>query len=202
MVGVEDTTGNIFEKEKELERKPGESYLAYFKRWKLLYHQLSIFYNSKLVKKRQFDHKLALNREKSLGLKAVLKMANRKPNEISDGSVVFSFGDCKMGKVGNVGVYAGFQTYLVKHLRQLGYSCIFDSEYFTSQKFPISGHLTEFSGMNMMRIKYCRELDIYIHRDLMAAENMCDILACKLLGLERPDYLIPVNLITRQPVRL
>jgi hypothetical protein len=45
--------------------------------------------------------------------------------------------------------------------------------------------------MNKMRIKYCAELDIYIHRDIMAAENMADILAYELIfgADERPQYL-------------
>lgn len=123
-------------------------------------------------------------------------MAKKIPNTMSDGTLAFSIGNCVMGTAGNVGSYAGFQKYLVKHLRQLGYKVFFDSEYLTSQKFPLVGYQTEFSGKNRIRIKYCKELDIHIHRDIMAAENMADILASKLFGLERPFYL------KRQPVRL
>ena len=67
---------------------------------------------------------------------------------------------------------------------------MYRSEYFTSQKFPGYGYQTELSGSNRIRIKYCRELDVHIHRDLMAAENMADILAAELLNRESNFYLI------------
>ena len=40
-------TETIFEKELQLEKKSEESYLDYVKRWKVLYSELSQFYNSK-----------------------------------------------------------------------------------------------------------------------------------------------------------
>ena len=116
-------------------------------------------------------------------------MAGKRPDQQSTGDTVFCIGDCLMGTASSAGSYAGFQKYLVTKLRQLGYQCIFDSEHNTSQKFPIAGYQTEFSGQNGIRIKHCKELGIHIHRDIMAAENMCDILASKLIGLERPSYL-------------
>jgi len=141
------------------------------------------------VKKRQFDHKLALQRERSLALAAVLGMIDKRPHEKSDGSVLFCIGDCLMGTASSVGKYASFQKFAVKKLRQLGYPIIFRSEHNTSQKFPMVGHQTSFAGANRMRIKYCSELNIHIHRDLMAAENMADIAAAELFGLQRPSYL-------------
>jgi hypothetical protein len=61
----------------------------------------------------------------------------------------------------------------------------------TSQKFPGVRYQTSFAGANKIRIKYCEELDIYIHRDIMAAENMADILAYEIIfgADERPQYL-------------
>jgi len=119
-----------------------------------------------------------LQREKDRGLKAVLSMVGKKMNEKSDGSEVFCLGDCMSGKSSGVGKYAGFQNYLVKKLRELKYCVVFRSEYLTSQKFPEVGYQTSFAGANKIRIKYCEELDLYIHRDIMAAENMADILEC------------------------
>jgi hypothetical protein len=130
------------------------------------------------VQKRVYDHGRALQREKDRGVKAVLSMVGRKMNEKSDGFEVFCLGGCMSGKASGVGKYAGFQNYQVKKLRELKY-CV--SEYLTSQKFPGVGYQTSFAGMNKMRIKYCAELDIYNHRDIMAAENMADILAYELI---------------------
>ena len=121
-----------------------------------------------------------MQREKDRGVKAVLSMVGRKMNEKSDGFEVFCLGGCMSGKASGVGKYAGFQNYLVKKLRELKYCVVFRSEYLTSQKFPGVGYQTSFAGMVKMQIKYCAELDI---RDIMAAENMADILAY------RPQYL-------------
>ena len=48
----------------------------------------------------------------------------------------------------------------------------FEDEYSTSQKIPILGHETYLSGDNRIWIKYCREVDVHINRDIMTAENM------------------------------
>jgi hypothetical protein len=122
-------------------------------------------------------------------------MVGRKMNEKSDGSEVFCLGDCMSGKASAVGKYAGFQNYLVKKLRELKYCVVFRSEYLTSQKFPGVGYQTSFAGANKIGIKYCEELDLYIH--LMAAEKMADILAYEIIfgADERPQYL------KKQPLR-
>ena len=127
-------------------------------------------------------------------------MAGKKPHEISDGTVAFCFGDCQMGSSGSSASYLTFQSYLVKKLRQLEYFITFEDEYFTSQRFPILGHETNLSGDNGIRIKYCRKVDVHINRDIMAAENMADILASRMLNLDRPHYLSRRQ--NTQPVRL
>ena len=139
-------------------------------------------------------------RERDLAVTAILAMAGKKPNEMSDGTVAFCFGDCQMGSSRSSESYLTFQSYLVKKLRQWNYFITFEDEYFTSQKFPILGHQTNLSGDNGIRIKYCREANVHINRDIMAAENMADILASRMLNLERPHYLSrPSNI---QSVRL
>lgn len=112
-------------------------------------------------------------------------------HEKSDGSEIFCLGDCMSGKASNVGTYAGFQNYLVKKLRELKYCVVFRSEYLSSQKFPGVGYQTTFAGANKIRIKFCEELGIYIHRDLMAGENMADTIAHELIfeNQSRPTYL-------------
>jgi len=44
-----------------------------------------------------------------VALKSVLKMAGKTPNEKSDGSLVFCFGNCPMGATGQIGDYSRFQ---------------------------------------------------------------------------------------------
>jgi hypothetical protein len=148
-----------------LERSAGEDFLQYFQRWKAASARLSSFYNSKKLMKRKFDHGLALDREEGLALKAVLSMAGKKPHEKADGSVVFCVGDCLMGTAGKGGNYASFQKFLVQKVRELGYLVVYRDEYLTSQKFPGLGYQTTFSGDNKIRIKFCKELGIHIHRE-------------------------------------
>ncbi len=144
---------------------PEEEYLKYFARWKVATAKLSQFYNSKSMLKRKFDHSRALKREYDIAIAAVLKMAGKKPHEKADGTVIFCIGDCMMGTASSVGKYAGFQNELVKKVRELGYLVVFRSEYLTSQKFPGVGYETTSSGANKTRIKFCKNLDIHIHRE-------------------------------------
>lgn len=95
----------------------------------------------------------------------MLAMAGKKPNEKADGSVIFCIGDCLMGTASTAGKYSSFQKFLVQKVRELGYLVVFRNEYYTSQKFPLVGHQTTLSGDNKIRIKYCRELNIHIHRE-------------------------------------
>ena len=44
------------------------------------------------------------------------------------------------------------------------------------------------AGHDKIRIKYCPS-KVHIHRDIMAAENMTDILVYEINGLSRPEYL-------------
>jgi len=179
-----------------LERKEDEAVDVYFKRWIVLYQELSQFYNSHSMKKRRFDLKRALKKELDLALNAVLSMAGKHVGKRSDGTVLFCIGDCVMGKPGEVGYYSAFSKHLIERLRSLGYKVLFLSEYLTSQKFPGTGTQTQGnykliieSGYNSIRIKYSPKEGIHIHRDIMAAENMADIAAAVRIGLERPTFL-------------
>jgi hypothetical protein len=176
--------------ETELKRLPGEEYSAFIIRWKSLMLPLLEFYNSDSMVKKRYDHGLALKRERSRAFHQVLSMASKKPHVKSDGSLAFSIGNCVMGS-GRGGVYSAFQKFLVEKLTQLGYFISYEDEYLTSQKFPIFGYHTTASGQDLTRIKYCAELNIHIHRDLMAGEQMADIFVARLKGLGRPLFLCP-----------
>jgi hypothetical protein len=104
----------------------------------------------------------------------------------SDGSTAFCFGNCTMsGK----GVYSSFTRYLVKKLKELGYDLYSRDEFNTSQMFPELGERVIEAGNDKIRIKYCPSIKVHIHRDIMAAENMADILVYEINGLSRPEYL-------------
>jgi hypothetical protein len=121
-----------------------------------------------------------------LGVNAILQTAGKTMSSDQVGSVLFCLGSCTMKQ----GCHQSFQSYVAKKLQELGFQIIYRDEYLTSQMFPGSGSKTEFAGANKMRIKYCPDNQVYIHRDLMAGENMADIAAYEIKGLGRPVYLM------------
>jgi hypothetical protein len=178
----------VLKDELALERKTNETFGVYLARWLEVSSRLAEFYNSKWMKQCRFDLKIALIREKDFALGGILAMAGKKPHEKSSGrDVAFCFGNSAMKD----GSHSLFHTYLVKKLGQLGYFVTFEDEYLTSQRFPLTGQITEPSGFDKIRIRVCRDLGVYIHKDIMAAENDADILAFRLAGRERPPYLKP-----------
>ena len=54
--------------------------------------------------------------------------------------------------------------------------------------FPELGERVIETGNDKIRIKYCPS-KVHIHRDIMAAENMADILVYEINCLSRPEYL-------------
>jgi hypothetical protein len=62
-------------------------------------------------------------------------------------------------------------------------------EFNTFQMFPELGERVIEAGNDKIRIKYCPSIKVHIHRDIMAAENMADILVYEINGLSRPEYL-------------
>ncbi len=86
------------------------------------------------------------------------------------------------------GVYSSFTRYLVKKLKELGYD-LYSRDEFNSQMFPELGERVIEAGNDKIRIKYSPSIKVHIHRDIMAAENMADILVYVINGLSRPEYL-------------
>ena len=141
------------------------------------------------MKKRRFDLDRSLDRELNLAVYGVLSMTGSRGNIKPDGRVLFSIGDCVMGKPGRIGYYSTFSRYLIEQVRAMGYKVVFNNEYYTSQMFPGTGEKTEYSGVDSIRIKYAKVSKVHIHRDVMAAENLCDIQVAILKSIERPSYL-------------
>ena len=134
------------------------------------------------MKKRRFEHQVALTRERDLAFKGVLAMVGKKPHQQSDGSVAIFIGNCRMGS----GTWASFQNHVEKKLKQMGYFVSWEDQNMTSQLFPLTPYQTTSSGFNGIRIRYCAEFDIHIHRDIMAGENMADKGFFRILGVSHP----------------
>ena len=78
-------------------------------------------------------------------------MGNGSMDKKSDGTILFAFGDCVMGKgKSKLKQYSSSYTYLVKKLRSLGYKVVFYPEQYTSQRFPNTGQVMEASGSNQV----------------------------------------------------
>lgn len=152
--------------ERDLERNNGETLPDYVKRVLPIRGALGEFYNSKAVKKRNFDRKRALQCEMDLAVDGVLRMVGKHRAEKVDGSLVFCIGDDFQMNPSKPSLYSKFQTYLVRKARELGYKVVFRNEYYTSQKFP-GGYDTFIDCSDNVRVKYCSELDIHINRDIM-----------------------------------
>ena len=81
-----------------------------------------------------------------------------------------------------------FVRYLIRKLRPLGYTIVGVNEYFTSKKCPFC---EEFVEMHAMRRLYCRRCNTWFHKDVLAADNMVNIVRGFLQTDDRPAYLKP-----------
>ncbi|KAF9991624.1 hypothetical protein BGZ65_000339, partial [Modicella reniformis] len=64
------------------------------------------------------------------------------------------------------------------------------NEYYTSKKCPVC---EDFVGQVEIRRLYCTKCKTYMHRDVMAAHNMCNVTRSHLMNQTRPLYLQPVD---------
>ncbi|TPX41630.1 hypothetical protein SeMB42_g05496 [Synchytrium endobioticum] len=91
-----------------------------------------------------------------------------------------------------------FIRYLIRKLRPLGYTIVGVNEYFASKKCPCC---QEFVEMPAMRRLYCRGCNKWYHRDVMAADNMVNIVRGYLEHDERPAYLKPPSKDKNTPMK-
>ncbi|KAG0250483.1 hypothetical protein BG011_008318 [Mortierella polycephala] len=82
----------------------------------------------------------------------------------------------------------------------LGYIVVGVNEYYTSKKCPTC---RQFVVQVEIRKLYCKTCKTYMHRDVMAGHNICNIVRGYLMHQRRPLYLQPVdamgNYIWEQP---
>ncbi|KAF9998136.1 hypothetical protein BGZ80_009933 [Entomortierella chlamydospora] len=87
-------------------------------------------------------------------------------------------------------LHESFLSYFVPLARSLDYIVIGVNEYYSSKKCPVC---EEFVAQVAIRRLYCSHCGVYMHRDIMAADNMCRIVQSYLLQQRRPRYLQPVD---------
>ncbi|KAG0098493.1 hypothetical protein BGZ93_011315 [Podila epicladia] len=87
-------------------------------------------------------------------------------------------------------LHGTFEAFFVNKARALGYLVVGVNEYYTSKKCPKCGQFVA-QTKNLRRL-YCRHCKKYMHRDVMAGHNICNILQGH-IKQERPDYLQPVD---------
>ncbi|KAF9284831.1 hypothetical protein BGZ88_009765 [Linnemannia elongata] len=85
-------------------------------------------------------------------------------------------------------LHSTFLSYFVKTVRSLGYVVVGINEYYTSKKCP---RCTAFIAQVTLRRFYCYECKRYYHRDVLAAQNMCEVVLHRLKNFERPKHLQP-----------
>ncbi|KAF9982287.1 hypothetical protein BGZ65_003029, partial [Modicella reniformis] len=77
-------------------------------------------------------------------------------------------------------------------VRALNYIVVGVNEYYTSKKCPVCQNFV--GQVEIRRLYYSQpQCKTYIHRDIMAAHNMCNAIRGHLLHQTRPLYLQPVD---------
>ncbi|KAI3653511.1 hypothetical protein MP228_001458 [Amoeboaphelidium protococcarum] len=179
---------NITQLERSMYRGEEESMECYWERYIDIYQQLRSYYSSEIRQKRHWDFKKAQRAEFDRATNAILKMVDASVFQKSNGQVVFGIGNAQFDSKQTI--HLSFQRHFVQKVKSLGYPVVFLNEYLTSQKAPCCGCVCESFGM---RIKYCRNCHKFYHRDIMAAENLTQVLICLICDEPRPKYLCSKN---------
>ncbi|KAF9289007.1 hypothetical protein BGZ74_000809 [Mortierella antarctica] len=113
--------------------------------------------------------------------------AKRDPNN----KVIIAIGMSKFDwNKGLSSLDSSFQSYFINKARSLGYLVVGVNEHYTSQKCPTCQNFVARVGKSYRRL-YCETCHKKLHRDTMAAHNMCNIVHEHLLHQRRPLYLQP-----------
>ncbi|KAG9065426.1 hypothetical protein KI688_002751 [Linnemannia hyalina] len=172
----------------------GSSVINYVQELKRVEECLQKFYagSGNLYKRQKWDMERARDYEYQLIANRLLGIVGGSLGERYDPSnpVLIGVG------LGNFSITSGlsalnstFLSYFIQKARSLGYIIVGLNEYYTSKKCPHCGH---FIAQVTLRRFYCPECQVYHHRDVMAAENMANIVRGYLEKQERPEYLHPV----------
>ncbi|CAO3573943.1 unnamed protein product [Mortierella alpina] len=171
------------------------SVINYVKELAKVEERLERFYNGNdmLYKRHKWDAKRAKDREFIEIANSLLKVVGGNIGELrkDDNKVVIAIGLGQFaGTPGLTSVHSSFLTYFVRKARSLGYIVVGVNEYYSSKKCPCC---EQFVGEVEYRRLYCNHCRAYFHRDVMAAENMCNVIRSYLLHQRRPLYLQPTD---------
>jgi len=175
---------NLYE-QTSLYPQDGEDNQDYWNRYIERYLMLSYFYNSKAVQRKKWDCSKARQCQYDRAVMSLIQMTkntyNRKHKR--DNAPMFVLGSAQFSSKSSL--HTSFERYFVKKVRALGYRIVKVNEYLTSQMCPIEKKLTIPVSM---RVKWS-PAGLYMHRDVMAAENMINAAICIMETGERPEYL-------------
>ncbi|KAF9158623.1 hypothetical protein BGX20_003309, partial [Mortierella sp. AD010] len=171
----------------------GASFETYFKEFNKVKKRLDDFYNcsKSLVKRHQWDAEKARESEYSIITNRLLKLVGGTIGEkrIDENKVVIAIGLGQFAARSRLSsLHGSFESYFVSKARSLGYVVVGVNEYYTSKKCP---KCEEFVGQVEIRRLYCRNCKSYMHRDIMAAHNICNVVRGHLFHQRRPPYLQP-----------
>ncbi|TPX53466.1 hypothetical protein SeMB42_g00759 [Synchytrium endobioticum] len=184
--------------ERECTKSDQETWAVFRKRFVRPYEIARAYYRTNKYKRKRWDADKAKRGELDRVLEGIVNMVDESMgHKLSGGiKVIVTIGMCDFSSTQSRHVM--FIRYLFRKLRPLGYTIVGVNEYFTSKKCPCG---TEFVEMPAMRRLYCRRCNKWYHRDVMAADNMVNIVRGYLEHDERPTYLKPPSKDKNAPMK-
>ncbi|TPX45664.1 hypothetical protein SeLEV6574_g03740 [Synchytrium endobioticum] len=184
--------------ERECTKSDQETWAVFLRRFVTSYDIARAYYSTKKYKRKRWDADKAKRSELDRVLEGIVNMVDESMGrKLSGGKkviVAIGMGDFSSTKSRHV----MFIRYLIRKLRPLGYTIVGLNEYYTSKKCPCC---EEFVEMPAMRRLYCRRCNKWYHRDVMAADNMVNIVRGYLEHDERPAYLKPPSKNKNTPMK-
>ncbi|KAF9287965.1 hypothetical protein BGZ68_000987 [Mortierella alpina] len=108
-----------------------------------------------------------------------------------EAKIVIGIGLSKFGPgSGLTSMEQAFASYFIRTCRALGYLVVGLNEFYSSKKCP---DCRNFVAQVTLRQLYCPHCKVYLHRDVMAGNNLCNVIDGHLLNGYRPEYLQPRN---------
>ncbi|KAG0369561.1 hypothetical protein BGZ54_009622, partial [Gamsiella multidivaricata] len=180
-------------------RGPEASVTNYVARLEQVEDQLMEFYNgnNNRFKKNTWDMERAKHIEYQAIANSLLKIVGGSIGERCKSPVLIGvgLGDFRSSKRLS-SLHGTFLSYFIPLARSLGYVVVGIEEYYTSKKCP---NCEEFVAQVTIRQLFCPHCGKYYHRDVMAAQNMSNIVQGHLLEQKRPLYLQPKTADGRYP---
>ncbi|KAG0292157.1 hypothetical protein BGZ96_004453 [Linnemannia gamsii] len=182
-------------------RGPGSSVINYMKELERVEDRLLDFYNGN--NNRFKKHTLVMKNAKHAEYQAIASRllgivggSIGRPRDVSN-PVLIGVGLGKFQRIGRLSsLHSTFLSFFIELARSLNYIVVGINEYYSSKKCP---DCQEFVAQVTLRQVYCTHCKRYYHRDVMAAENMCNIVQGYLVKQERPRYLQPITQDGRYP---